>query len=120
MNFSIYIAKRYLFAKSKNKAINYITAIAITGIIVGTAALFIVLSGASGLKSFTLKFTNLSDPDIKLLPTQHKTFKFKDGQAEKLKKINGIASFSEIVEDKSLMRCEDKFLSVELKGVEVN
>ncbi len=120
MNFSIYIAKRYLFAKSKNKAINYITAIAITGIIVGTAALFIVLSGASGLKSFTLKFTNLSDPDIKLLPTQHKTFKFKNDQAEKLKKINGIASFSEIVEDKALMRCEDKFLSVELKGVDVN
>ena len=43
MNFPLYIAKRYLFAKSGNNAINIITIIASIGVIVGTAALFIIL-----------------------------------------------------------------------------
>ena len=119
MNFSFYIAKRYLFTKSKSKAINYITLIASTGIIVGTAALFIVLSGFAGLKAFSLEFTNLTDPDLKIFPTQSKTFIFSQDQREKMSTINGIATFSEIVEDKVLMRCDDKFLAVNLKGVDV-
>jgi len=119
LNFSFYIAKRYLFTKSRSKAINYITLIASIGIIVGTAALFIVLSGFAGLKAFSLEFTNLTDPDLKIFPTQSKTFVFSQDQREKMSAINGIATFSEIVEDKVLMRCDDKFLAVNLKGVDV-
>lgn len=107
-----------MFTKSKSKAINYITLIASIGIIVGTAALFIVLSGFAGLKAFSLEFTNLTDPDLKILPTQSKTFVFSQDQREKMSAINGIATFSEVVEDKVLMRCDDKFLAVNLKGVD--
>ena len=49
---SLYIAKRYLFSKSSNNAINIITIIAAIGVIIGSAALFIVLSGFAGLKRF--------------------------------------------------------------------
>ena len=108
-----------MFTKSKSKAINYITLIASIGIIVGTAALFIVLSGFAGLKAFSLEFTNLTDPDLKIFPTQSKTFVFSQGQRQKMSTINGIATFSEIVEDKVLIRCDDKFLAVNLKGVDV-
>ena len=73
LNFSFYIAQRYLFTKSKSTAINYITLIASIGIVVGTAALFIVLSGFAGLKAFSLEFTTLTDPDLKLFPKQTKT-----------------------------------------------
>ena len=118
MNFSFYIAKRYLFTKSKNKAINYITLLASIGIIVGTAALFIVLSGFAGLKAFSLEFTNLTDPDLKIFPKQSKTFTFSQQQKEKMAAMKGVISFSGIVEDKVLMRCEDKFLAVSLKGVD--
>jgi lipoprotein-releasing system permease protein len=58
LKFPLYIAKRYLFSKSNNNAINFITLIAGFGIIIGTAALFIVLSGFSGLKNFSLDFTS--------------------------------------------------------------
>jgi lipoprotein-releasing system permease protein len=65
LNFSFYIAKRYLFTKSKNKAINYITLVAGLGIIFGTAALFVVLSGFDGLKAFSLEFTSLQIPILR-------------------------------------------------------
>ena len=58
MNFSFYIAKRYLVSKSNNNAINFITIIAAIGVIIGAAALFIVLSGFAGLKDFTLQFSS--------------------------------------------------------------
>ena len=118
MNFPFYIAKRYLFTKSKNKAINYITIIASLGVITGTAALFIVLSGFAGLKAFSLEFTTLTDPDLKLFPEQSKTFIFSNDQRKKMSQIKGINSFSEIVEDKVLITCDDKFLAVNLKGVD--
>jgi len=118
LNFPFYIAKRYLFTKSKNKAINYITIIASLGVITGTAALFIVLSGFAGLKAFSLEFTTLTDPDLKLFPEQSKTFIFSNDQRKKMSQIKGINSFSEIVEDKVLITCDDKFLAVDLKGVD--
>ncbi|MDP4599864.1 MAG: ABC transporter permease, partial [Polaribacter sp.] len=48
MRFSTYIAKRYLFTKTSNNAINIITIIASFGVIIGSLALFIILSGFSG------------------------------------------------------------------------
>ena len=120
MNFSFYIAKRYLFTKSKNKAINYITLVAGLGIIFGTAALFVVLSGFDGLKAFSLEFTSFTDPDLKVFPYQSKTIKLSSEHREKINKIEGIASFSEIVQDKVLLSCEDKYLALDLKGVDAN
>ena len=72
MNFSLYIAKRYLRSKSSTNAINIITGIAAFGVVIGTAALFVVLSGFAGLKELSLEFTSFSDPDLKLLPKSKK------------------------------------------------
>ena len=66
MSFSLYIAKRYLRSKSTNNAINFITYIAIIGVILGSASLFIVLSGFAGLKDFTLQFSSEIDPDLNI------------------------------------------------------
>jgi len=107
-----------LFTRSKSKAINYITLIASLGIIIGTCALFIVLSGFSGLKAFSLEFTNLTDPDLKLLPKKSKSFIFTQQQKDKLSNIEGVVSYSAIVEDNILMNCEDRYMPVTLKGID--
>jgi len=73
LNFPLYIAKRYLFSKSKSNAINIITGIASMGIIVGTLALFVVLSVFSGLRDFSLSFSNTIDPDLKVYPLHGKS-----------------------------------------------
>ena len=120
MKFSLYIAQRYLFSKSNNNAINFITLIAGFGIIVGTAALFIVLSGFSGLKNFSLEFTSFSDPDLKIVPTTSKTIRFTPAQKQALTALNGVVSFTEVVEERMLMNCDNKHLAVTLKGVDAN
>ena len=120
MKFPLYIAKRYLFSKSSNNAINFITLIAGFGIIIGTAALFIVLSGFSGLKNFSLEFTSFADPDLKIVPSTTKTIRFTAAQKQALSALNSVASFTEVVEERMLMNCDNKHLAVTLKGVDQN
>ena len=120
MKFPLYIAKRYLFSKSTNNAINIITLVAGFGIVIGTAALFIVLSGFSGLKNFSLEFTSFSDPDLKIVPTTTKTIPFTAAQKQALTALTSVAFYSEVVEERMLISCENKHLAVTLKGVDAN
>ena len=120
MKFPLYIAKRYLFSKSTNSAINVITLVAGFGVVIATAALFIVLSGFSGLKNFSLEFTSFSDPDLKIVPTTTKTIQFTAAQKQALIALTSVDLYSEVVEERMLMSCENKHLAVTLKGVDTN
>lgn len=120
MNFPLYIAKRYIFSKSKNNAINIITGIASMGIIVGAMALFVVLSVFSGLRDFSLSFSNDFDPDLKVNPVKGKSFFITPKQENQLKTINGIASYSKIIEERVLFYFDGKEQVSYLKGVDSN
>lgn len=118
MNFSLYIAKRYLFSKSSNNAINIITIIAAIGIVVGAFSLFIVLSGFSGLKTFSLQFTTVFDSDLKVLPESGKTIAFSQAQKDQLKNLDGIETFSEIIEERIFLHYKGKNHIAYIKGVD--
>ena len=118
MNLSFYIAKRYAVSFSRNKAINIITGIASVGIIASTMALFVFLSVFSGLKEFSLNFTNASDPDLRIETTSGKTFSVSPKQEELLKKSNNINSFSKIIEERVYFMYNNKELVAHIKGVD--
>lgn len=120
MNFSLYIAKRYIFTKSKNNAINIITRIASGGIIVGAMALFVVLSVFGGLRDFSLSFSNDLDPDLKVFPKFGKSFFITDNQITDLKKINGVTNYSKIIEERVLFVFDGKEQVTYLKGIDSN
>lgn len=120
MNFPLYIAKRYIFSKSKNNAINIITRIASGGIIVGAMALFIVLSVFSGLRVFSLSFSNDFDPDFKANPKTGKSFEISASQEKELKNIDGIVNFSKIIEERVLFSFNEKQQVTYIKGVDSN
>ena len=120
MNFPLYIAKRYIRSNSKNNAINIINRIASMGIIVGAMALFVVLSVFSGLKVFSLSFSNNIDPDLKISSTLGKSFLVTPEQENKIKKIEGVAAFSKIIEERVLFTFNNKQEVTYLKGVDSN
>ncbi|APX98959.1 ABC transporter permease [Lacinutrix venerupis] len=120
MSFSLYIAKRYLRSKSTNNAINFITYIAIAGIIIGSASLFVVLSGFAGLRDFTLEFTTVIDPDLKAEATIGKSFVLDSIQEKQLQDIQGIASFSKVIEERVISSFDDKKQPLIIKGVDAN
>lgn len=118
MNFPLYIAKRYLITRSRNNAINFITIIAAIGIIIGSASLFIVLSGFAGLKDFSLQFTTVVDPDLKALPAKGKSFFLSDKELDQLQQSKIISSFSKIIEEQVIINFDDKKRMATLKGVD--
>ena len=120
MNFPLYIAKRYIRSNSKNNAINIINRIASMGIIVGAMALFVVLSVFSGLKVFSLSFTNEIDPDLKINSTLGKSFFVSPDQERKIKNIEGVVSFTKIIEERVLFTFDDKQEVTYLKGIDSN
>lgn len=118
MNFSLYIAKRYLFSKSSKSAINIISRIAISAAVVGSLALFIVLSGFSGLRDYSLQFTNVFDSDLKIYPSKNKTFSFSNTSEKELKNIEGIEAFSKIIEERVFLQYRGKNHIALIKGID--
>lgn len=120
LNFSLYIAKRYLFTKSSNNTINIITLIAALGVVIGTLALFVVLSGFSGLRDFSLSFLDTSDPDIKITKTEGKSFYYTDSIATILNSENDIVAFSKVIEERVFFEFKGKTHIAYIKGVDAN
>jgi lipoprotein-releasing system permease protein len=120
LKFPLYIAKRYLFSGSKNNAINIITAIASMSIIVGSMALFVVLSVFSGLKDMSLSYTNDFDPDLKITSSIGKSFVIQPQQESKISKIKDIAVYSKIIEERALFTFNGKDQLAYIKGVDSN
>ncbi|SDB61486.1 lipoprotein-releasing system permease protein [Flavobacteriaceae bacterium MAR_2010_188] len=120
MNVALYIAKRYLFSKSSNNAINIMTFISAAGIIIAAAALFIVLSGFAGLKDFSLEFSSYVDPDLKVSPLKGKSFQLQKSKLAEIAKIDGIEAFTQMIEERVILEVDNKRQIVTLRGVDSN
>lgn len=117
MNFPFYIAKRYLKAKSSQNAVNIINYITFFVVVVGSASLFIVLSAFSGLKNLGLQFSELTDPELKVIPVSGKFFEFSEEQRQALDSMKGILAFSEELEERVYLSHENKSQIAYIKGV---
>jgi lipoprotein-releasing system permease protein len=120
LSFSYYIAKRYLFSKTSNNAINMITIIASFGVIVGSLALFIILSGFSGLRTFSYSLLDISDPDIKITTTIGKSFFVTEDLEHKLFSNTAIKETSKVIEERVFLEYNEKTEIAFIKGVEEN
>ena len=117
MSVVLKIAWRYFFSKSGQTVINRINSIALLVIIVATSALMIVLSAFSGLKDFGLSFSNIFDPDFRIIPKLGKTISLESSKIHRLEKVDGIKAFSPILEEKVFLSFKEKNQVAHLKGV---
>ncbi len=120
MNFSLYIAKRYLFSKSSNNTINIISIIAAIGVSIGTLALFLVLSGFSGLRVFSEKLLSTSDPAIKISATKGKTFLTNGAIFKALDASKHTANYTKVIEERAFLSFKQKNVIAYIKGVDSN
>lgn len=120
MNFPFYIAKRYLRSKSSQNAVNIINFITFLVIVIGSAALFVVLSAFAGLKTFSLSFSNTFDPDLKALPVTGKHFSITQNQEEALLDIDGLANYAKELEERAYLTFREKSCIAYIKGIDTN
>ena len=89
-------------------------------LILGGASLMIVLAGFSGLRTFSMSFSNFFDPDLKVLPIAGKTFTISSKEEESLVQSGIIAHYSKILEDRVFLNSQGKNYIAYIKGVDEN
>ena len=117
MNTAFYIARRYLFAKKSTNAINIISAISMLGVLVGSAALIIILSVFNGFEEMVLKMFNTITPQIIIAPAKGKVFDPKTAYFNELRNNKSVYSFTEVLAENALVRYDDKQTPAMIKGV---
>lgn len=120
MNFSFYIARRYLFSKKSHNAINVISAISVCGVALATLALVCTLSVFNGFQDLVSTFFTAFDPELKVVPASGKVFDGQDGRVAELRGMPEIALVSESVEDNALVQYQGRQAMAVVKGVEDN
>lgn len=118
MKLSLYIARRYLFAKKSRNAINIISGISVAGVSVGTMVLIIVLSVFNGLEDMVNSLFSTFDPDLEISPARGKVFSPDSNKLKTLSLIDGIGNYSLVLEENSLLKYGDKQYIAAVKGVE--
>ena len=87
------------------------------GVIVGAAALFIVLCGFNGLKDYSLAFSSFVDPDLKVVPVKTKTFVINDSVLKNVLQLDNLLTYSKTVEENVFLSTKETGDVVSAKGV---
>jgi lipoprotein-releasing system permease protein len=83
-------------------------------------SLVIVLSVMNGFENIITQMYNSFNPDIRIETVKGKTIDVAEFPLSKLKKIDGIVNYSEIIEENALIRYKNKQQIVVIKGVDDN
>jgi len=120
LNFSFYIARRYLLSKKSRNAINIISGISVAGVAVGTAALIIILSVFNGFDGLIKNLFTTFDPDIKITSASSKTFVPGNSLLNHLNSNKQIEFYSFCLEENALLEYGGQQMIATIKGVDEN
>ena len=107
-----------MFARSSQNVINIINRVTAFVVVLGAAALFIVLAGFAGLKSFTVSFSTTFDPDLKIFPKTGKYLNFSEADSIALRQVVSIAHYSKVIEEQVFLTHNQKNHIAYIKGVD--
>jgi lipoprotein-releasing system permease protein len=98
-------------------AINIISGISMLGVLIGSAAFIIILSGFNGLEVTILSMYSNFSPEIKIEPKLGKTFNPNTPYFNTLRHDPKIFSITETLQEKALMRYDEKPFVGTIEGV---
>ena len=120
MNFSFYIAKRYLFSKKSHNAINVISGVSVCGVALATLALVCTLSVFNGFQELVTTMFTAFDPELKITAVNGKVFDAQNERIQFLKQMSEVEVVSESLEDNVMVQYKDRQAMAVIKGVEDN
>ena len=120
MNLSLYIAKRYIFAKKSHNAINVISGVSVCGVALATLALICTLSVFNGFQDLVATLFTAFDPQLKIVANTGKVFDAQDPRIQAIRQMPEVAVFSESLEDNAMVQYKGRQVMVTLKGIQDN
>lgn len=120
MDPSSFIAGRYFKSKKKRNFITVLSVISMIGVAVSTAALVAVMSVFNGLEDLIRSLFSSFDAELKIEPSQGKSFVTSSEWINGLERIEGIEIITEVIEDNALLEYRGSQLVARIKGVSEN
>ena len=120
MNYELFIARRYLFAKKSHHAINIISGISVLGVAVATMAMVVTLSVFNGFQDLVADLFTAFDPELKITPVDGQTVSAKDAALLRLGKNNMVEVCTPVLEGQALVAQDGRQQVVTIKGVADN
>lgn len=118
MLLNTFIARRYLFSKKSHNAINIITAIAVMGIGVATAAMICVMSVFNGFRDLVSSLYTNFDPELIVVPAKGKFASADDPLLTAVRRNPAVSRASATLTDNALILFRGHPLIVTVKGVD--
>ena len=118
MNFAFFIARRYLFAKKSQNAINIISLISVCSVVIATIALVCVLSVLNGFEDLVASMFSNFDPELKITPTKGKVFDPQNTSFQLIREIPEIELCTEVLEENVLVNYHGRQEVAIAKGVD--
>lgn len=100
--------------------INLITRISVVGIATTTAALVILLSAFNGIETMIEKLYSEYDTDITVRVKKGKSFHENRLDFDEISEVEGVSSYSRVVEDVVILKHEKKWANAKMIGVETS
>ena len=120
MNYELFIARRYLFAKKSHHAINIISGISVLGVAVATMAMVVTLSVFNGFQDLVADLFTAFDPELRVSPRDGQTISAKDTALLALQKSDKVDVYTPVLEGQALVVQDGKHQVVTIKGVADN
>ncbi|MBQ7527576.1 MAG: FtsX-like permease family protein [Bacteroidaceae bacterium] len=120
MNYELFIARRYLFAKKSHHAINIISGISVLGVAVATMTMVVTLSVFNGFQDLVADLFTAFDPELLVTPKDGQTVSANDAALQALRKSDAVAVYTPVLEGQALVVREGRQQVVTLKGVADN
>ena len=111
-------AWRYFKAKKSTQAINVIAWTSMGAMVIGTAALILVLSVFNGFEGMVKSLYSSFYPSWKIIPASGKTLTLSEEQRRAIAGLPGVTALSRVVEEKAMLQAGENQTMVQLKGVE--
>ena len=118
MRFEFFIARRYLFAKKSNNAINIISFISMMGVIIMSAAFVFTLSVFNGFHDLVSSLYSNFDPELKIEVVKGKRFDSNSEEIKKVKDLSSILVWEDVLEESVIVNYNDRQIPAQIKGVD--
>ena len=111
-------AWRYFKAKKSTNAINIISSVSVLAILIGTAALIIILSAFNGFESLVKSLYSSFYSDLRISAQKGKFINLTEEQIKKIRSLPWVKAASLVAEDRALLQNHELQTVVMVKGVD--
>ena len=116
----LWIAQRYSFARKRFRVINIISAISLTGIILGVSTLLVVMSVLNGFQQVAWNLFVTVESPAQVLPANGRDMEVPDSLLAEISRINGVVSAEPFAEGAAILSGKENGELVMVKGISRN